>query len=113
MTESENWLPGCLSARWVTGKPPLYLLVLYYGLILWICIWFYRLKERRTEKEQRKTKSRERWVGVPGILLVCLSVLLPGSCWLMHQVQGRITVTVLDVGQEMESVSGCREERTV
>ena len=81
------------------GKPPLYLLVLYYGLILWICIWFYRLKERRTEKEQRKTKSRERWVGVPGILLVCLSVLLPGSCWLMHQVQGQVTVTVLDVGQ--------------
>lgn len=86
-------------SRWVTGKPPLYLLVLYYGLILWICIWFYRLKERRTEKEQRKTKSRERWVGVPGILLVCFSVLLPGSCWLMHQVQGQVTVTVLDVGQ--------------
>ena len=86
-------------SRWVTGKPPLYLLVLYYGLILLICIWFYRLKERRTEKEQRKTKSRERWVGVPGILLVCLSVLLPGSCWLMHQVQGQVTVTVLDVGQ--------------
>ena len=86
-------------SRWVTGKPPLYLLVIYYGLILWICIWFYRLKERRTEKEQRKTKSRERWMGVPGILLVCLSVLLPGSCWLMHQVQGQVTVTVLDVGQ--------------
>ncbi|WP_412429902.1 ComEC/Rec2 family competence protein [[Ruminococcus] lactaris] len=66
---------------------------------VWICIWFYRLKERRTEKEQRKTKSRERWMGVPGILLVCLSVLLPGSCWLMHQVQGQVTVTVLDVGQ--------------
>ena len=38
-------------------------------------------------------------MGVPGILLVCLSVLLPGSCWLMHQVQGQVTVTVLDVGQ--------------
>ena len=67
----------------------------------------------KNRKGTEKTKSRERWMGVPGILLVCLSVLLPGSCWLMHQVQGQVTVTVLDVGQEMESVSGCREERTV
>lgn len=90
-------LPG---NRIVTGRPQKVYIVLYYSVILGICIWFYCKNEQGkssstdTCKRQRRRRTLAASAGVLGAAFGFLSI-----CICSYRICTGIEMTVLDVGQ--------------
>ena len=90
-------LPG---NRIVTGRPQKVYIVLYYSVILGICIWFYCKKEQGkssstdTRKRQRRRRALAASAGVLGAAFGFLFI-----CICSYRICTGIEMTILDVGQ--------------
>ena len=87
LCELTSALPG---SRIVTGQPELWWVLIYYGVLLFLCFLFHAMKN--------KTDNRRKQAGFS--LLVC--IVIAGSicgCGILNNDSKNLQVTVLDVGQ--------------
>lgn len=106
LCEAAGMLPG---SRFVTGKPCIGWLILYYGVLGCLCGIFYCLYRRREAESLREehfkgseTDSENRrniLLRIPGCGLVLWAVLMAVICRLGYQNADGIEAAVLDVGQ--------------
>ena len=80
-------------SRYVTGKPDLLWLVVYYGVLAAACAWFYRKRWRGQPRENGQLPR------LPGVLLLAAGVCMAVACRQGHCIRQGAEVTVLDVGQ--------------
>ncbi len=97
-------------SRYVTGKPGVGWLILYYTGIAAVCLLFRYLLDRREQAEEfRKTGSvntgrglpgrEDLTVRIPGALLLLFAAGMTVACRQQYRVRDEMQVTVLDVGQ--------------
>lgn len=87
LCELTSALPG---SRIVTGQPELWWVLIYYGVLLFLCFLFHAMKN--------ETDNRRKQAGFS--LLVC--IVIAGSicgCGILNNDSKNLQVTVLDVGQ--------------
>lgn len=95
-------LPG---SRFVTGKPGILWLLVYYAMIGILCLLFCRLRDRKRkdEPEGRAGGKRKEKTGavlrIPAAAMAVLAVAMAGFCRMGYESGEKIQITVLDVGQ--------------
>lgn len=95
-------LPG---NRFVTGRPDLLWLILYYMGIAFLGCLFFRLRNRREEKTQYRTGKKGGKVRhgaalrVPGVAMAVFAAVMAVLCRMGYESRDSIEITMLDVGQ--------------
>lgn len=95
-------LPG---SRFVTGKPGVLWMVLYYLILAGFRIVYSRIVLKKAQEEERICAEEytdsvwERRCRVPGWCSLLLTVLMALLCRISYQIHEEIKITVLDVGQ--------------
>lgn len=86
-------LPG---SRFVTGRPGMRWMILYYTVLGILCVLYYLLRERRDDKEGESGSGLLR---IPGGLLVLFAVGMMAACRMGYTRPAGVKAAVLDVGQ--------------
>lgn len=87
LCELTSALPG---SRIVTGQPELWWVLIYYGVLLFLCFLFHAMKN--------KTDSRRKQAGFSFLVCIVIAGLICG-CGILNNDSKNLQVTVLDVGQ--------------
>lgn len=92
-------LPG---SRFVTGRPGIPWLAVYYGAMAAAYLAYRCLicRKKRREAEKKELGPGElRLLKMPGIFLLCFAAAMPVVCRSGYEHPGGVQITVLDVGQ--------------
>lgn len=88
-------IPG---SRFVTGRPPVWWVIIYYvGLALFL-VFFLMIREKRQDTEGHNRK-RNAALFLTGTGILLFSSVMTAACRMSQNASGKISVTVLDVGQ--------------